>query len=121
MIMATNIKETAEAFSRHEFGKVYPQLASDVRWVAHGGPTTVGRDAVIAVCERTRADLATTEASFPSWRAIVGDDAVVVDVVARYDRPAGSFVVASCDIYEFVDGMITTITSYVSELPADTG
>lgn len=44
----------------------HPRLASDVRWVAHGGPTTVGRDGVIEVCERTRADLATTETTFPS-------------------------------------------------------
>lgn len=51
---------------------------------------------------------------------IVGDDAVVVDVVARYDQPASSFVVASCDIYEFVDGLVTTITSYVSVLSPET-
>lgn len=74
---------------------------------------------MIAVCERTLADLATTGTTIRSWRSVVGDDAVVVDVVARYDQPEGTFTVASCDLYEFVDGQITTITSYVIEIPAE--
>jgi ketosteroid isomerase-like protein len=115
---ATN-REIAEAFSRHEFGRTYPRLAEDVVWVAHGGPTTTGREAVVAVCEQTLAELAGSTTTFPSWRTIEGDGAVVVDVVARYDQPDGTFVVASCDLYEFDDGMVTAITSYAAELPAD--
>ncbi|WP_181781402.1 nuclear transport factor 2 family protein [Pseudonocardia pini] len=116
--MTARIQEIAEAFSRHDFALAYPHLAPDVRWVAHGAGTTTGRDEVTAVCERTLTDLARTTTTFPSWRTVVGEDAVVVDVVARYEQPDGVFVVASCDLYDFTDGMITAITSYVVELPS---
>jgi ketosteroid isomerase-like protein len=84
-----------------------------------GGPTTTGRDEVRGACERTLADLESTRTTFSSWRTVVGDDAVVVDVVARYEGPQEAFAVASCDIYEFADGMVTAITSYVVELPTE--
>ncbi|SDG27824.1 hypothetical protein [Pseudonocardia oroxyli] len=45
-----------------------------------------------------------------------GED-VVIDVVARYDGPDGSAIVASCDLYRFAAATITAITSYTVELP----
>ncbi len=49
--MTATLQEIAEAFSRHRFADAYPHLAPDVRWIAHGSAETVGRDAVVAVCE----------------------------------------------------------------------
>jgi limonene-1,2-epoxide hydrolase len=115
----SQITEIAEAFSRHEFGRAYAHLAEDVRWVAHGGPTTTGREKVIEACEHTLAELAGSTTTFTSWRTVVGADAVVVDVIARYDQPDGVFAVASCDIYDFAGDVLTAITSYTVGLPAD--
>jgi len=107
----------ARAFSGHAFHEAYPYLAEDVRWVLVGGPTLVGKQAAIEACESTRQELAGTETTFSKFRTIVGTDAVVVDVVGEYlaaDQPKS--VVASCDIFDFADGIIRSITSYTTEL-----
>jgi hypothetical protein len=50
---------------------------------------------------------------------VVGDESVVVDSLARYTADgADTSVVASCDIYDFVDGRISEIVSYTIELPS---
>jgi hypothetical protein len=50
--------EVAAAFSTHRFSDAYDALAKDVRWVAIGGSTIVGRSAVIDICEATTRELA---------------------------------------------------------------
>ena len=107
----------ARAFSGHAFQEAYPYLAEDVRWVLVGGPTLVGKQAAIEACESTRQELADTETTFSKFRTIVGTDAVVVDVVGEYSAPdQAKSVVASCDIFDFADGIIRSITSYTTEL-----
>ena len=110
----------ARTFSGHAFSEAYPYLAEDVQWVLVGGPTLVGKQAAIEACESTLQELAQTETIFSKFRTVVGADAVVVDVIGEYSAPdqAGS-VVASCDIFDFSDGLIRTITSYTTELPPD--
>lgn len=112
-------QQTAEAFSRHRFAEAFPHLHPDVRWTAHGQGTTQGRDAVVAACERTATELAGTTTEFTRFVSVAGPDVAAVDVVARYtDADGGVAVVASCDVYEFSDGLVTAITSYAVELPA---
>lgn len=106
------LEEIARAFSGHHFGAVHEQLSPDVRWVTHGGPTLVGRDAVIAACEETTASLAATSTTFRRFLVVVGTDAVVVDSLADYVDADGTSSVASCDVYEATDGLVTAITSY---------
>jgi hypothetical protein len=77
----------------------------------------VGIQAAIEACEGTLLELADTETTFPKFRTIVGTDAVVVDVIGEYFAPdQARSVVASCDIFEFADGIIRSITSYTTEL-----
>ena len=107
----------ARAFSGHAFHEAYPYLAEDVRWILIGGPTLVGKEAAIEACEGTLQELAHTETTFTKFRTVVGADAVVVDVVGEYSAPdQAKSVVASCDIFDFSDGLIHTITSYTTEL-----
>ena len=107
----------ARAFSGHAFHEAYPYLAEDVRWVLVGGPTLVGKEAAIEACESTLQELADTETTFSKFRTIVGADAVVVDVIGEYSAPdQAKSVVASCDIFDFADGIIRSITSYTTEL-----
>src|SRR4051812_14210426 len=62
------------------------RLPPDVRWTPVGGPAMVDRDAVIAACEASSAELASTTTTFRSFRSIIGTYAVVVDAVAEYRR-----------------------------------
>ena len=110
----------ARAFSGHAFAEAYPYLAEDVHWVLVGGPTLVGKQAAVEACEGTLQELADTDTTFSKFRTIVGTDAVVVDVIGEYTAPdKAKSVVASCDIFDFADEMIRSITSYTTELTAE--
>lgn len=117
----TTPRETAEAFSGHRFRDAYAALSPDVRWTAVGEGVVTGRQSVVDACESTLAELATTTTVFSRFVVVADADgrAAAVDVVARYVDPDGTTsVVSSCDIYEFSDGLVTTITSYAVELDA---
>ncbi|WP_433043119.1 nuclear transport factor 2 family protein [Dactylosporangium sp. CS-033363] len=114
----TDPRAVAEAFSGHRFADAYPFLSPDVTWNILGGNTLRGRDAVIAACEATLAGLTGTTTEYARFVAVGDGTRAAVDSVARYTAPDGdTAVVASCDIYEFSDGALTTITSYYGELP----
>jgi ketosteroid isomerase-like protein len=117
----TTPRETAEAFSGHRFRDAYDALSPDVRWTAVGEGVVTGRQSVVDACESTLAELATTTTVFSRFVVVADADgkSAAVDVVARYVDPDGTTsVVSSCDVYEFSDGLVTTITSYAVELDA---
>jgi ketosteroid isomerase-like protein len=110
-------RQIAEAFSGHRFHDAYPALSPDVRWTCVGEVVLTGRQAVVDACEATLAGLATGTAEFQRFLVIADGDTVAVDAVGRYtDADGGVSVVSSCDLYEFQDGALTTITSYTVEL-----
>ena len=118
----TTPRETAEAFSGHRFSDAYPALAHEVRWTSVGQGTLVGRQSVVDACEATLAELATTTTEFLRFVVIADGDAAAVDAVGRYvDAEGDVSVVSSCDVYEFTDGVLTTITSYTVELDPGAG
>ena len=109
--------ETAQAFSGHRFAEAYPMLADDVVWDNVNGPQLSGRDAVIAACEETLGFLRHATTTFSRFVTVTGEDAVVVDVEARYvDDDGSDATVASCDLYTFADGVVTAIRSYTAEV-----
>jgi ketosteroid isomerase-like protein len=117
----TTPRETAEAFSGHRFRDAYAALSPDVRWTAVGEGVVTGRQSVVDACEATLTELATTTTTFSRFVVVADSDGrtAAVDVVARYvDADGTESVVSSCDIYEFADGQVTTITSYAVELDA---
>jgi hypothetical protein len=111
-----NQQQIAEAFSSHRFAETFEYLSPDVRWTNVGGADFAGADAVIATCEGTSAELASSTTTFRSFRSIVGTDAVVVDAIAEYRDSDGISVVSSCDLYDFAGGLVVAITSYAVEL-----
>jgi ketosteroid isomerase-like protein len=120
--MPTDIRALAEAFSSHRFADVYDHLATDVVWVAVGSGSTEGRDAVIAVCESTLSELATTTTEFERFVSVSSEGVAAVDAVGRYtDADGGVSRVSSCDIYEVRGEQIARITSYTVELDAAVG
>jgi ketosteroid isomerase-like protein len=113
-------RQIAEAFSSHRFTEAYPALSPDVRWVSVGAGEVHGRQAVVDACEEARAELASTETTFDRFVVVAEGDRAVVDAVGRYvDEDGVVSLVSSCDIYEFSDGVLAAITSYVVELDAD--
>lgn len=116
--MSADIASIAEAFSAHRFAETYEHVAAGAKWVAVGEATMEGRDAIIAACDASAAELAATSTEFTRFVTVVGTDAAAVDSIGRYTDEDGSVsVVSSCDIYEFTDDELTAITSYAVELP----
>jgi ketosteroid isomerase-like protein len=110
-------RQIAEAFSGHRFADAYPALSPDVRWVSVGEGELHGRQAVVDACEATLAGLSGGTAEFLRFVVIADGDAVAVDTVTRYTTADGSTGrISSCDVYEFRDGLVATITSYTVEL-----
>jgi ketosteroid isomerase-like protein len=110
-------EEIARAISGHQFDAAYPYLEDDVTWTLVGQGRLDGKEAFIAACETTVAELNGVSTEFRQFRVLVGDDWVVIDSLAAYTaakEPTAN--VASCDIYRFTDGMLTELTSYNIEL-----
>ena len=114
--MALNARSVAEAFSSHRFEDAFPYLAEGVVWLLPGAEGLEGRDAVVAACRSTAADLADTPIQVDRFVVVDGGDVVAVDTVTRYGDGDEISTVASCDIYEYRDGLIVRITSYTVEV-----
>ena len=112
-------EQIARAFSSHRFEVALPHLTDDIVWTLVGTDPVMGRKAVKKTCQQTADYLADVTTEFQRFRSVVGEDSVVVDTLARYTEADGDVsVVASCDIYDFVDGRVTEIVSYTVELPS---
>jgi ketosteroid isomerase-like protein len=112
-------EDVARAISSHHFEPAISRLADDIVWTLVGEQPLVGKDAVVALLEATEAELKGTETEFQRFRSVASGDTVVVDSIAHYvDATGDSSEVASCDIYDFVEGQVTEIRSYNIELPS---
>lgn len=111
------IADIAAAFSKHRFDDASDHIAADARWIAVGENLTEGRDAIANACAASADELANVQTEFQRFVIVAGTDAVAVDAIGRYTDPDGTVsLVSSCDVYEFRDGLITTITTYAVEL-----
>ncbi|MET1019165.1 MAG: nuclear transport factor 2 family protein [Microterricola sp.] len=110
-------EEIARAFSSHRFEVALPLLADDIVWTPVGSEAVIGPKAVKKLCTQTADYLADVTTEFQRFRTVVDEDSVVVDSLARYTEAGGDVsVVASCDIYDFVDGRVSEIVSYTVEV-----
>ncbi len=111
-------EDVARAISSHHFEAAIPRLADDIVWTLVGEQPLIGKDAVVTLLEATEAELKGTQTDFERFRSVASGDTVVVDSIAHYvDSTGDRSEVASCDIYDFVEGQITEIRSYNIELP----
>jgi ketosteroid isomerase-like protein len=111
--------EIARAFSGHRFDETFDHLAEDVVWNLIGATRLQGRAAVIAACQGTTAENAEVTTTWLRFVSTGDGDVVAVDAIGRYTGPDSVTAVSSCDIYEFADGNIHTITSYATEVNPD--
>ena len=114
--MTTANRAVAEAFSRHDFAATFDRLADAVEWRNIGGDDFRGKPAVIEACTTAAAYFETIRTAFEPFRVVDAGNTFVVQSKAAYINDRETSTVASCDIYEFADAMLTTITSYNVEL-----
>ena len=112
-----SLASVAEAFCRQRFADTYAFLDDDVEWRIVGTETLQGKDAVIARCEQSAADLAQLSTTFHEFRVIEADGHAVVESLADYAGAAGTFRVASCDLFDFADGRIAGIEHTLHKTP----
>ena len=111
--------QVARAFSGHRFDEADDHLADGVLWILVGEARLQGREAVMAACRATADENARVTTTWLRFVSTGDGDIVAVDAIGRYAGPDGVTAVSSCDIYEFTDGIIHTITSYTIEVHPD--
>ncbi len=114
-----NPQEIAEAFSGHRFEEAIPHLAPTVRWVLPGQGSLEGRDAVVAACRSSAAEMAAlTGHDLIRLVSAASGSVAAVDAVGRYvDHDGVETFVSSADVYEFdAQGQVLVITSYAVEV-----
>ena len=115
--MSLDIDQIAEEFCRHRFAVTYPYLADEIKWNMVGSEELIGRDVVIARCEESATFLETVSSTFTTFKVTRAETFVVVESAAQFqDQENQISSVASCDVFQFSDGRLVEITSYVIEL-----
>ena len=103
--MSPPISEIAEVFSRHEFDRTFPHMDDDIEWAQIGEGHVRGKADVVTTCERSSEHLASVRTTFSRFKIVAAENCVVIDSRAEYvDAEGESSQVASCDIYDFIDG-----------------
>ena len=115
--MSLDIYQIAEAFSSHRFAVTYPYMADEIKWNIVGREELMGREAVIARCDKSAKFLETVSATITKLKINRAETCVVVEGAAQFqDQENQTSSVASCDVYQFSDERLVEISSYVIEL-----
>jgi len=115
--MGLSIDQIAEAFCSYRFVVTYAYMADEIKWNIVGREELVGREAVIARCAESAQFLETVSTTSTKLKVNRAETCVVVEGAAQFQGQEGqTSSVASCDVYQFLDGRLVEITSYVIEL-----
>ena len=109
-------EDVARAISGHRFEAAFDRLADDVVWNLVGEAGLDGKAAVVDACRGTASELKDVITTWLRFVSTGDGDVVAVDAIGRYEATDGVTAVSSCDIYEFVDGRVSAITSYTVEI-----
>ena len=112
--MSLSIEQIAEAFCSHRFVETYPYMADEIKWNIVGREELIGRVAVIDRCDKSAKFLETVSATITKLKITRAETFVVVEGAAQFqDQENQTSSVASCDVFQFSDGQLIEITSYV--------
>ena len=116
--MSLTIEQIAEAFCSHRFAKTFPYMADDIIWTMIGREKLIGREAVIAHCNKGLKFLETVSTTELQLKIYCAETCVIVEGAAQFqDKEDQTSSVASCDIFRFSDGWLVEIKSYVIDNP----
>lgn len=86
-------------------------MDDDIEWAQ------IGEGHVQGKAERSSEYLAGVRTTFSRFKIVAAENCVVIDSRAEYvDAEDESSQVASCDIYDFIDGSLAAITTYAVEI-----
>ncbi|RPJ14467.1 MAG: nuclear transport factor 2 family protein [Actinobacteria bacterium] len=92
-------------------------MDDDIEWAQIGEGHVRGKADVVTTCERSSEYLAGVRTTFSRFKIVAAENCVVIDSRAEYvDAEGESSQVASCDIYDFIDGSLAAITTYAVEI-----
>lgn len=92
-------------------------MADEIKWNVIGREELIGREAVIAQCNKAVKFLETVSTTYLELRTYRAETCVIVESAARFqDKENQTSSVASCDVFQFSEGRLVEITSYVIEL-----
>ncbi len=112
--MNLDIGQIAEAFCRYRFAETYPYMADEIKWNIVGKEELVGRETVIARCDKSAKFLETVSATITKLKINRAETFVVAEGTAQFkDQKNQTSSVASCDVFQFSGGRLVEITSYV--------
>jgi hypothetical protein len=115
--MSLNMEQIAEAFCSHRFGETYPYMADEIKWNMIGREELTGREAVIDQCKQSVKFLETVSTTLAKPKIYRAENCVVLEGAAQFqDQQNKTSAVASCDVFQFSDGRLVQITSYVIDL-----
>ena len=115
--MSLDFDQIAEAFCSYRFAVTYPYMADEIKWSIVGREELVGREAVIDQCDKSAKLLETVSATITKLKIIRAGTHVIVEGAAQFqDQENQISGVASCDVFQFLDGRLVQITSYVIDL-----
>src|SRR5215510_7462814 len=115
--MSLDIDKIAEAFCSYQFAVTYPYIADEIKWNMIGKEELMGRAAVIDQCDKSAKFLETVSATITKLKINRAETFVVVEGAAQFqDQDNQTSSVASCDVFQFSEGRLVEITSYVIEV-----
>jgi hypothetical protein len=115
--MSLTIDQIAEAFCSHRFTETYPYMADEIKWNVIGREELMGQAAVINKCAEGAKFLETVSTTNLRLKIYRAETRVIVEGAAQFqDKDNLTSSVASCDVFQFSDGRLVEITSYVIEL-----
>ena len=115
--MSLTFEQIAEAFCSHRFAETFPYMADEIKWNMIGREELIGREAVIAHCNKGLKFLETVSTTYPKLKIYRAETCVIVEGAAQFrNKDNQTSSVASCDVFRFSDGRLTEITSYVINL-----
>jgi hypothetical protein len=109
--------QIAEAFCSHRFIETFPYMADEIKWNMIGNEELIGREAVIDHCNKSAKFLETVSSTITKLKTYLVGTCVIVEGAAQFkDHENQTSGVASCDVFQFSDGRLVEITSYVIDL-----
>ena len=116
--MSLTIDQIAEAFCNHRFAEMFPYMADEIKWNVIGREELIGREAVIAQCNKAVKFLETVSSTVTKLKKCRAQTCVIVEGAAQFqDKENQTSSVASCDVIQFADRRLAGITSYVIDNP----
>jgi hypothetical protein len=110
-------QQISEDFSKHHFEITFPHFSDTIQWHLIGDKVLIGKDDIMEMCRQSAQYLSGVTTRFKKFKTIISDNCVVVDSLADYIDESGDITtISSCDIYEFIGGQLSEITSYCIEL-----